>query len=137
MRIPKKIGEAVLPLCSFIVSQFNVFGRESPSFIVSRFNVFGGESPLQRILPLSTYILSCFSKNTTLTAMPIECAIIERYSVLYNLMFETEYVQKDVDDDVIVSDREDEYTDFLIGTKFSANFDLDEEYQNYLNHKVS
>lgn len=69
--------------------------------------------------------------------MPIECAIIERYSVLYNLMFETECVQKDVDDDVIVSDREDEYTDFLIGKKFSANFDLDEEYQNYLNHKVS
>lgn len=69
--------------------------------------------------------------------MPIECAIIERYSVLYNLMFETEYVQKDADDDVIVSDREDEYTDFLIGKKFSANFDLDEEYQNYLNHKVS
>lgn len=69
--------------------------------------------------------------------MPIECAIIERYSVLYNLMFETEYAQKDVDDDVIVSDREDEYTDFLIGKKFSANFDLDEEYQNYLNHKVS
>ena len=69
--------------------------------------------------------------------MPIECAIVERYSVLYDLMFETEYVQKDVDDDVIVSDREDEYTDFLIGKKFSANFDLDEEYQNYLNHKVS
>ena len=69
--------------------------------------------------------------------MPIECAIIERCSVLYNLMFETEYVQKDVDDDVIISDREDEYTDFLIGKKFSANFDLDEEYQNYLNHKVS
>ena len=69
--------------------------------------------------------------------MPIECAIIERYSVLCNLMFETEYVQKDVDDDVIVSDREGEYTDFLIGKKFSANFDLDEEYQNYLNHKVS
>ena len=69
--------------------------------------------------------------------MPIKCTIIERYSVLYNLMFETEYVQKDVDDDVIVSDREDEYTDFLIGKKFSANFDLDEEYQNYLNHKVS
>lgn len=109
----------MLPLCSFIVSQFNVFGRESPSFIVSRFNVFGGESPLQRILPLSTYIISCFSKNTTLTTMPIECAIIERYSVLYNLML-TEYVQKDVDDDVIVSDREDEYTDFLIGKKFSA-----------------
>lgn len=51
-------------------------------------------------------------------------------------MFETEYVQKDVDDDVIVSDREDEYTDFLIGKKFSASFGLDENYQVYLNHKV-
>lgn len=125
----------MLPLCSFIVSQFNVFGRESPNFIVSHSNVFGGESPLQRTLPLFIYIISCFSKNTTLTAVPIECAIVERYSVLYNLMFETEYVQKDVDDDVIVSDREDEYTDFLIGKKFSASFGLDEEYQEYLIEK--
>lgn len=74
--------------------------------------------------------------NTTLTSMPIECAIVERYGILYDLMFEAEYVQKDVDDDVIVSDREDEYTDFLIGRKFSASFDLDEEYQDYLNQKT-
>lgn len=126
----------MLPLYSFIVSQFNVFGWESPNFIVSHFNAFGGESPLQRTLPLFIYIISCFSKNTTLTAVPIECAIVERYSVFYNLIFETEYVQKDVDDDVIVSDREDEYTDFLIGKKFSASFGLDENYQVYLNHKV-
>lgn len=70
--------------------------------------------------------------NTTLTSMPIECAIVERYSVLYNLMFEAEYVQKDVDEDTLVSDRERNYTDFLIGKKFSASFDLDEEYQEYL-----
>ena len=74
--------------------------------------------------------------NTTLTSMPIECAIVERYSVLYDLMFEAEYVQKDVDDKTLVSDREDKYTDFLIGKKFSANFDLDEEYQAYLNQKT-
>lgn len=57
----KNIEEAVLPLYIFIVSQFNVFGRESPSFIVSRFNALGGESPSQRILPLSAYIISHFT----------------------------------------------------------------------------
>ena len=74
--------------------------------------------------------------NTTFTAMPIECAIVERYSVLYDLMFEAEYVQKDVDDETLVSDREKDYTDFLIGKKFSASFDIDEEYQDYLNQKT-
>lgn len=126
----------MLPLYNIIVSRFNVFGWESPNFIASRFNTFGGESPSQRILPLSTYIISCFSKNTTLTAIPIECAIVERYSVIYDLMFEAEYVQKDVDDETLVSDREKDYTDFLIGKKFSASFDIDEEYQDYLNQKT-
>lgn len=73
--------------------------------------------------------------SVTLTAMPIECAIVERYSVLYDLMFEAEYVQKDIDDETLVSDRENGYTDFLIGKKFSASFDLDEEYQEYLIRK--
>ena len=74
--------------------------------------------------------------NTTLTSMPIECAIVERYGILYDLMFEAEYVQKEVNDETLVSDRENEYTDFLIGKKFSANFGLDEEYQDYLNQKT-
>lgn len=74
--------------------------------------------------------------SVTLTAMPIEYAIVERYGVLYDLMFEAEYVQKDVDDETLVSDRERNYTDFLIGKKFSASFDLDEEYQDYLNQKT-
>lgn len=73
--------------------------------------------------------------NTTLTSMSIECAIVERYGVLYDLMFEAEYVQKDVDDETLVSDRERDYKDFLIGKKFSASFDLDEEYQQYLIEK--
>lgn len=73
--------------------------------------------------------------NVTLTAMPIECAIVERYSVLYDLMFEAEYTQKDVDDETLVSDRDGEGSDFLIGKKFSASFDLDEEYQEYLIEK--
>lgn len=95
---------------------------------------------LNELSKLNNYALtmpdSIEETNTTLTSMPIECAIVERYSVLYDLMFEAEYVQKDVDDDVIVSDREDEYTDFLIGKKFSASFDLDDEYQAYLNQKT-
>lgn len=74
--------------------------------------------------------------NITLTSMPIECAIVERYSVLYDLMFEAEYVQKDVDEDTLVSDRNGGGSGFLIGKKFSAGFDLDEEYQDYLNQKT-
>ena len=74
--------------------------------------------------------------SVTLTAVPIEFTIVERYGVLYDLMFEAEYVQKDVDDEALVSDRERDYTDFLIGKKFSASFDLDEEYQDYLNQKT-
>lgn len=70
--------------------------------------------------------------SITLTAMPIECAIVERYGILYDLMFEAEYVQKDVDDETLVSDRNGGGSDFLIGKKFSASFDLDEEYQSYL-----
>ena len=95
---------------------------------------------LNELSKLNNYALtmpdSIEETNTALTSMPIECGIVERYSVLYDLMFEAEYVQKDVDDETLVSDREDEYTDFLIGKKFSASFDLDKEYQDYLNQKT-
>lgn len=95
---------------------------------------------LNELSKLNSYALtmpdSIEKTNTTLTSMPIECAIVERYGILYDLMFEAEYVQKDVDVETLVSDRENEYTDFLIGKKFSASFDLDEEYQDYLNQKA-
>lgn len=95
---------------------------------------------LNELSKLNNYALtmpdSIEETNTTLTAMPIECAIVERYSVLYDLMFEAEYVQKEVNDETLVSDRENEYTDFFIGKKFSASFDLDEKYQDYLNQKT-
>lgn len=95
---------------------------------------------LNELSKLNNYALtmpdSIEETNTTLTSMPIECAIVERYSVLYDLMFEAEYVQKDVDDETLVSDRENEYTDFLIGKKLSASFDIDKEYQAYLNQKT-
>lgn len=95
---------------------------------------------LNELSKLNNYALtmpdSIEETNTTLTSMPIECAIVERYSVLYDLMFEAEYVQKEVNDETLVSDREKDYTDFLIGKKFSASFDLDKEYQDFLNQKT-
>lgn len=95
---------------------------------------------LNELSKLNNYALtmpdSIEETNTTLTSMPIECAIVERYGVLYDLMFEVEYVQKDVDDETLVSDRNSGCSDFLIGKKFSASFDLDEEYQDYLNQKT-
>lgn len=95
---------------------------------------------LNELSKLNNYALtmpdSIEETNTTLTSMPIECAIVERYSVLYDLMFEAEYVQKDVDDETLISDRNGGSSDFLIGKKFSASFDIDEEYQDYLNQKT-
>lgn len=95
---------------------------------------------LNELSKLNNYALtmpdSIEETNTTLTSMPLESTIVERYGVLYDLMFEAEYVQKDVDDETLVSDRERNYTDFLIGKKFSASFDLDKEYQDYLNQKT-
>lgn len=72
--------------------------------------------------------------SVTLTAVPIEFTIVERYGVLYDLMFEAEYVMKEVDNHVVVSDREacNAHSDYIIGKKFSQCFDVDEEYQSYL-----
>lgn len=87
---------------------------------------------LSKLNNYSVTIPDGIEESVTLTSMPIETAIVERYGVLYNLMFEAEYVQKDVDDETLVSDRNGGGSDFLIGKKFSASFDLDEEYQSYL-----
>ena len=72
--------------------------------------------------------------SVTLTAMPIEMVIVERYGVLYDLMFEAEYVMKEVDDDVVTSDRElnRPYSDYIIGKKFSPVYNIEEGYQEYL-----
>lgn len=96
---------------------------------------------LNELSKLNNYALtmpdSIEETNTTLTSMPIECAIVERYSVLYNLMFEAEYVQKDVDDDVVTSDRElgETYSNYIIGKKFSPVYNIEEGYQEYLIEK--
>jgi hypothetical protein len=72
--------------------------------------------------------------NVTLTAMPIEMAIVERYVVLYDLMFEVEYISKDVDENTLASDRENgsKFEGYIFGKKFSQYFDVDAEYQEYL-----
>lgn len=93
---------------------------------------------LNELSKLNNYALtmpdSIEESNTTLTSMPIECAIVERYSVLYDLMFEAEYIPKEVDNNTMASDREKDgkYSDYLIGKKFSQSFDIGEEYQEYL-----
>lgn len=93
---------------------------------------------LNELSKLNNYALtmpdSIEESNTTLTSMPIECAIVERYSVLYDLMFEAEYIPKEVDKNTMASDREKDgkYSDYLIGKKFSQSFDIGEEYQENL-----
>lgn len=93
---------------------------------------------LNELSKLNNYALtmpdSIEESNTTLTSMPIECAIVERYSVLYDLMFEAEYIPKEVDKNTMASDREKDgkYSDYLIGKKFSQSFDIGEKYQEYL-----
>lgn len=76
--------------------------------------------------------------NVTLTSMPIECAIVERYSVLYDLMFESVYSKKEVDDNVIVSDMDigGKYADMLNGSKFSQEYDVSNECIKYLLEKT-
>ena len=80
---------------------------------------------LSKLNNYSVTIPDGIEESVTLTSMPIEMAVVERYGVLYDLMFEAEYVQKDVDDETLVSDREDKSTDLIIGKKFSQSFDLD------------
>lgn len=93
---------------------------------------------LNELSKLNNYALtmpdSIEESNTTLTSIPIEGAIVERYSVLYDLMFEAEYIPKEVDKNTMASDREKDgkYSDYLIGKKFSQSFDIGEEYQEYL-----
>ena len=72
--------------------------------------------------------------GVTLTAMPIEMVIVERYGVLYDLMFEAEYVSKEMGDDVVTSDKElgGTYSNYILGKKFSPVYNVEEDYQDYL-----
>lgn len=89
---------------------------------------------LSKLNNYSVTIPDGIEESVTLTSMPIEMAIVERYGVLYDLMFEAEYVMKEVDDDVATSDREldGRYSDYIIGKKFSPTYNIEEGYQEYL-----
>ena len=89
---------------------------------------------LSKLNNYSATIPDGIEESVTLTSMPIEMAIVERYGVLYDLMFEAEYVMKEVDDDVATSDREldGKYSDYIIGKKFSPTYNIEEGYQEYL-----
>ena len=88
---------------------------------------------LSKLNNYSVTIPDGIEESVTLTSMPIEMAIVERYGVLYDLMFETECVMKEVDDDVATSDRELDgtYSDYIIGKKFSPTYNIEEGYQEY------
>ena len=82
---------------------------------------------LSKLNNYSVTIPDGIEESVTLTSMPIEMAIVERYGVLYDLMFETECVMKEVDDDVATSDRELDgtYSDYIIGKKFSPTYNIE------------
>lgn len=128
----KRINELLLELFPFMHTTLHDDTLEM--YITKEEYVF----VLNELSKLNNYALtmpdSIEETNTTLTSMPIECTIVERYSVLYDLMFEADYVMKEVDDHVVVSDREacNAHSDYIIGKKFSQCFDVDEEYQQYL-----
>lgn len=128
----KQINELLLELFPFMHTTLHDDTLEM--YITKEEYVF----VLNELSKLNNYALtmpdSIEETNTTLTSMPIECAIVERYSVLYDLMFEVEYIPKEVDKNTMASDREKDgkYSDYLIGKKFSQSFDIGEEYQEYL-----
>ena len=131
----KRINELLLELFPFMHTTLHDDTLEM--YITKEEYVF----VLNELSKLNNYALtmpnSIEETNTTLTSMPIECAIVERYSVLYDLMFEAEYVSKEVGDDVVTSDRESDgtYSNYIIGKKFSPVYNIEEGYQEYLIEK--
>ena len=72
--------------------------------------------------------------SLTLTSMPIETVIVERYLILYDLLFDAKCIYKEVDDDTLVSDRDvdGKYAEYIFGNKFSQEYDVDYNYQQFL-----
>ena len=85
---------------------------------------------LSKLNNYSVTIPDDIEESVTLTSMPIEMAIVERYGVLYDLMFEAEYVSKEVGDDVVTSDKELDgtYSNCILGKKFSPVYNIEEDY---------
>ena len=89
----EKVNKLLLEVFPFMYTSLNDDGGLD-MYITKEEYVF----VLNELSKLNNYALtmpdSFEEVNVTLTSMPIECAIVERYSVLYDLMFEAEYVSK-------------------------------------------
>lgn len=127
----KRVNELLLELFSNMHTSLNDDTLEM--YITKEEYVFV-LNELSKLNNYSVTIPDGIEESVTLTSMPIEMAIVERYGVLYDLMFEAEYVMKEVDDDVATSDRELDgtYSDYIIGKKFSPTYNIEEGYQEYL-----
>lgn len=133
----KKVKELLLELFPLMHTEVNDDGgldiyitREEYVFVLNELSKINNYS-----LTMPEYVEDI---NVTLTSMPIECAIVERYSVLYDLMFEAEYKKKEVDNDMKVSDMDTggKYADMLTGNKFSQKYDVSSDCIKYLFEKM-
>lgn len=133
----EKVNELLLELFPKMHTSFNEEGgldiyitRQEYVFVLNELSKLNNYS-----LTMPEYIEDI---NFTLTSMPIECSIVERYSVLYDLMFEAEYLKKEVDNNVIASDMDagGMYADMLTGNKFSQQYDVSNDCIKYLLKKT-
>lgn len=133
----EKVNELLLELFPRMHTSFNEEGgldiyitRQEYVFVLNELSKLNNYS-----LTMPEYVEDI---NVTLTSMPIECSIVERYSVLYDLMFEAEYLTKEVDNNVIVSDMDtgEKFGNLLIGNKFSQQYDVSNECVDYLLKKA-
>lgn len=133
----EKVNELLLELFPRMHTSFNEEGgldiyitRQEYVFVLNELSKLNNYS-----LTMPEYVEDI---NVTLTSMPIECSIVERYSVLYDLMFEAEYLKKEVDNNVIASDMDagGMYADMLTGNKFSQQYDVSNDCIKYLLEKA-
>ena len=133
----EKVNELLLELFPLMHTEVNDDGgldiyitREEYVFVLNELSKLNNYS-----LTMPEYVEDI---NVTLTSMPIECSIVERYSVLYDLMFEAEYLKKEVDNNVIASDMDagGMYADMLTGNKFSQQYDVSNDCIKYLLEKT-
>lgn len=133
----EKVNELLLELFPLMHTEVNDDGgldiyitREEYVFVLNELSKINNYS-----LTMPEYVEDI---NVTLTSMPIECSIVERYSVLYDLMFEAEYLKKEVDNNVIASDMDTggKYVDMLTGNKFSQKYDVSSDCIKYLFEKM-
>ena len=73
--------------------------------------------------------------NNTLTSMPIEANIIDRYAVLYELMFDVKFKVIQVPDNFECNES-DSIDSYYYGKKLSSKFNVDKDYQEYLTKKA-